>query len=513
MFKNLTAKGKLVFGLLGLVLVFGVLWATGLLGSLTSAIEGTGGRGGDGETFAAVDGDCIDIGVMPWVGYAGGQYWNGGFADSERSRFREAGICVNYVASDSRQAQIAAFKSGDLDVIWQTMDAYGPEVGDLPPDTRAFLQANKSAGGDVMIAREGINSLNDLRGKKIATAYRNPSHTLTLFALETANLKPYDVTLVEAQDPIQAVQMFKAGAVDAAAVWTPDDVEALEKVPGSSRIFSTKEAGELIHDVFLVREGWANAHERELEALFEGWMRGAVAVETDPAAREEAIQIMAAGYDMPVDFFEQTFDNAYRTNAADNECFFGITPKGTDGCAVGGADVYDNAVRLYEAANVVRGTPPPFESLVWTRAVENVAPRLGQTAQRGPDFAAPTAQDERREAISTKGVSVTFPSGSAQLTPQARQTIDAEFGTSAQLASNARVRIIGNTDDVGEAAANQALSERRAQAVADYLAQRYQFDRDRFVVRGDGESNPISPNATPAGREANRRTDLELVAR
>ena len=512
MFKNLTAKGKLVFGIVGLLLVFGLLWVTGLLGSLTSAIEGTGGATASGETFAAVDGDCIDIGVMPWVGYAGGQYWNGGFADSERSRFREAGICVNYVASDSRQAQVAAFKSGDLDVVWQTMDAYGPEVGDLPDDTRAFLQANKSAGGDVMIARAGIDGINDLRGKKIATAYRNPSHTLTLFALETAGLKPFDVTLVEAQDPIQAVQMFKAGAVDAAAVWTPDDVEALEKVEGSKRIFSTQEAGELIHDVFLVREGWANEHERELEALFEGWMRGAVAVETDPAAREQAIQIMADGYDMPLDFFEQTFDNAYRTNAADNECFFGITPKGEDGCQVNGADVYNNAVGLYEAANVIRGTPPRFEDLVWTNAVRSVAPRLGQTAQRGTDFAPATDVDAQRQAISTKGVSVTFPSGSAQLTPQARQTIDAEFGASAQLASNARVRIVGNTDDVGNATSNQTLSERRAQAVADYLAQRYSFDRDRFIVRGDGSSNPISPNTSASGREANRRTDLELVA-
>ncbi|MCB1803535.1 MAG: OmpA family protein, partial [Gammaproteobacteria bacterium] len=72
------------------------------------------------------------------------------------------------------------------------------------------------------------------------------------------------------------------------------------------------------------------------------------------------------------------------------------------------------------------------------------------------------------------------------------------------------VRIDGHTDSIGTEEYNQGLSERRANAVADYLA-KAGIARDRMTVAGFGESQPIASNDTPEGRAQNRRVDIDLI--
>jgi len=72
-----------------------------------------------------------------------------------------------------------------------------------------------------------------------------------------------------------------------------------------------------------------------------------------------------------------------------------------------------------------------------------------------------------------------------------------------------RIAITGHTDDVGPAEFNQALSEQRANAVADFLVERG-VDRDRLVIAGAGDTQPVGDNATAWGRERNRRIEFEL---
>jgi len=71
------------------------------------------------------------------------------------------------------------------------------------------------------------------------------------------------------------------------------------------------------------------------------------------------------------------------------------------------------------------------------------------------------------------------------------------------------VYVVGHTDSVGSADYNQRLSERRAQAVADYLAA-HGVDRARIHVEGRGEREPRASNATEAGRQLNRRVEIFL---
>lgn len=72
------------------------------------------------------------------------------------------------------------------------------------------------------------------------------------------------------------------------------------------------------------------------------------------------------------------------------------------------------------------------------------------------------------------------------------------------------LRVTGHTDNKGTAAHNQALSERRAQSVADYLSAQG-VTRQRLLVEGQGMNRPISDNSNELGRAKNRRVELSIL--
>lgn len=78
-------------------------------------------------------------------------------------------------------------------------------------------------------------------------------------------------------------------------------------------------------------------------------------------------------------------------------------------------------------------------------------------------------------------------------------------------ANVAHINVVGYTDSQGPESYNQGLSERRAQAVADYLATAGGVDRQKMKVMGKGESDPIGDNSTEEGRRLNRRVVIEVV--
>lgn len=104
---------------------------------------------------------------------------------------------------------------------------------------------------------------------------------------------------------------------------------------------------------------------------------------------------------------------------------------------------------------------------------------------------------------------VTFASGSSNLSPQFRGTLD-KIGATLTEYEKTYVDVLGHTDSVGSDAFNQTLSEQRSQTVADYLTGRG-VQRARLATRGYGESQPRASNTTEEGRAQNRRVEIRLV--
>lgn len=115
-----------------------------------------------------------------------------------------------------------------------------------------------------------------------------------------------------------------------------------------------------------------------------------------------------------------------------------------------------------------------------------------------------------------EGIAVTFASGllfgfdSDVIRPEAGKNLRA-LATSLDKYPGSDILIVGHTDQVGTSAYNQGLSERRAAAAANYLVSQG-VTRTRVATRGMGETDPVAPNDTEAGRQRNRRVEVAIYA-
>ncbi len=107
--------------------------------------------------------------------------------------------------------------------------------------------------------------------------------------------------------------------------------------------------------------------------------------------------------------------------------------------------------------------------------------------------------------------SVTFGFNKDALTKTDKQQLD-QFA--AQLANSRGyiLEVTGGTDSVGSAAYNYDLSQRRAQAVVQYVASKYNIPAHKFYLIGIGKDQEVAPNNTAAGRAKNRRVEIQLLS-
>src|SRR5690606_26577842 len=166
--------------------------------------------------------------------------------------------------------------------------------------------------------------------------------------------------------------------------------------------------------------------------------------------------------------------------------------------------VYVNEQRVANVpnANLPRGEALHFENIY--SATEKDPMYFGpiRVAAGGRDLYDVLEAEGR---VSTQGIY--FATDSDRIRPESTQTMK-EIGAMLTAHADLRISIEGHTDSQGEDAYNQQLSEQRAAAVKTYLVETYGIDADRLETVGHGESRPVGDNATPEGRQQNRRVEL-----
>jgi outer membrane protein OmpA-like peptidoglycan-associated protein len=113
--------------------------------------------------------------------------------------------------------------------------------------------------------------------------------------------------------------------------------------------------------------------------------------------------------------------------------------------------------------------------------------------------------------LATQHRSIYFDPNSARMSLDSRAVVD-ELASTMRAYENTVVDIEGNTDSTGSRAYNIQLSHQRADAVRDYLIEKYGFPVARLRSAGNGPDKPIANNETAEGREKNRRTDIKVYA-
>ncbi len=143
-----------------------------------------------------------------------------------------------------------------------------------------------------------------------------------------------------------------------------------------------------------------------------------------------------------------------------------------------------------------------LKSLTPTSGMANTSRGIRFATPHG-GAAAPAHGPARAPSVS---LNVDFATGSAVLTPQAMQALDALGGVLGNPGLAAyHFRIEGHTDTVGSAALNKALSEHRAEAVVEYLTSKYNVSPSRLQAVGMGEQGLLVPTPDQTPEPRNRR--------
>lgn len=529
---NLTFLGRAFFSTLAAFVIIGISY--GVYTVVTPGSQsGTATTSGGGSVFSRVTGAIIPgptpvkVCVNIWGGFAGGQYYNNGFAASKESRFwKEQGVLVEYVMADDFDQSRATWKAGGCDLLWATVDSFAAEADGLSDQKpKVPFQVDWSRGGDLVMAVEEIKSVNDLRGQTLSFAFDTPSHSLGLWLLNNSGLKPGEVKIVQVKDEKNSVAAFKGGNVKAAIMWSPDDVSSSRDVPRSHVLVSTKQATNIIADVFVVHADWLESNRSPLEKVYHGWMVGNAELSNDSAAREKAAQITAQGYGVPVEDMRVAISNVRFTTHGDNVNFFGLNPGYTGMTAenlfVKTGELYKEFFRVYPNQAMGVNNVPLWRTIADTRIVSAVNDLQGSlhAAEGTKRFEQATPDIARAAALSTKKITVNFETNSAALDGRNKSVIDRELVDIVRQFRENYIRIAGNTDSTGNYAYNKRLGKQRIDSVVNYLVGQYGFDPNRFVPESNGPDKPVCDESKPGTltldqcRAQNRRTEFQVLSR
>lgn len=453
----------------------------------------------------------LKVGINTWAGHAPGIVANGGLKPGSASSLykKKYNLDVEFVLLEDPSAKLAAFIKGDIDIMWDTVDSFAREASELKEKglkARAIIQEDWSRGGDGIVALKTIKSVEDLKGKRIATTKFTPSHWLLLFLLAQSGLSPQDRAQIEnnlvwADEAPKAAAMFKAGKVDAAVTWEPDLSGAVTARQNEAHVLvSTTAATHVIADTLVARQQLLDEAPKSVQSFVAGWFDAISVMKEDPQGTN---QIIADALKLTTDDVSGMLSGLKLTPFADNALFFGLSgPKAYFDTLFNGAFI------IWRKKGVVTAVvdAPDFKD---QRFVASLAGNYaGQKVEESFAFKDKPKVNDR--AIVNKSLSIHFTTGSDEIMPGSYFTLDS-LGETMLAFGNTYLQVEGNTDSRGSETINKTLSQKRAEAVRAYLIQNFSIDAKRFVAVGKGSANPVAPNETEDGRALNRRTDIKVV--
>lgn len=479
---------------------------------------------GKSNLFSSSDDDVIVLSTNTFIGFADWVYMNDGLEPNEQSLlYKQYGIKLKILIQDDFEACRRGLINGDTHIVYGTLDAYPVEMGEGSDmsDTKFFNISNWSVGADAIVCNSRVNTVNDLIGKVVCCSKGTASHTLLLNTLEASGIEADKVNdtdktmsdkinIVYCESGIEAAKIFRSGQCDAAVVYSPDDEDIVKNMKGSKVLVSTKQASNIICDGLTAKKEWLEKNKDKVKKLLACQLFVHSELNNNPEVAKKAAKIFSENYDYTYDLALQSLDKVRFVTLEDEKNFFGLNSEFT---GMTGSELYSKMARTYAKLGIVK-SPLSWNKVSDTSIIEELIAdgevKGDQAAEAAKTFTAPTAEMETAQEMSVKKLSIEYPTGSAVIDNNAKSLIDREFVSIAKQFAGSRIRIEGNTDDTGSDAVNIPLSKQRAQAAANYLINEYGFDKNRFIIVGNGSKKAKTAGATGANA-AYRTTDFELV--
>ncbi len=469
-----------------------------------------------------------------WIGWAPIIMANGGLKANDDSLFyKQFGFRVELPIIDDPIEARNAFAAGKSHILWGTLDMmalFAPELAkDSRTGLRIYQQIDWSNGGDGVVARGGIKTINDLRpkdGKKrvIALAQNSPSHYYILNLLYFAGIKPDQVIFRFTGDAFQAANAFvNDDTVDVCVSWAPDiyNISDPKKsgIKDVALVSTTADAKRVIADVWAARADFAKDHPDVLEGLVRGIFEGMRMVTDDKA---KAAALFEAAFSLPKGEAEAMMADAHATNYAENAEFL-INVNNPSNFE----NTWDTINNIYQEAGYL-AHPVPFNKVMDPRIIEKIAADYKESKNEYVDTYVPLKVDfdpEKAQEILTRTVRIHFAPNRADVNAKYDPNSDkivAEIGRMASQFGNSTIVIIGHADRSkyeDAKALGSAYLKKHAQRVKELSQQRargvllalinkfpdFKKQKDKFFTSGMGWTKPLESNAL------SRRVEIKVL--
>ncbi|HVR61041.1 MAG TPA: ABC transporter substrate-binding protein [Polyangia bacterium] len=237
----------------------------------------------------------LRVGFSDWPG------WTAFEIGIQKGWFKEAGVDVKFDWFEYAPS-MEAFAAGKIDAVMMTTgDAL--VTGAPGPRSVAILVTDYSAGNDMIVAKRGIASVKELKGKKIGLEVGLVEHLMLDKALEKSGLTEADVKIVNVPTN-QTAQALSSGSVDAIGAWQPNAGQALKASAGSKAVFTSADVPGLIYDLVCVNPKNLSERRADWVKFVKVWNRIAKFV-MDPKNKDEAVKIMAGRAGVPPEEYAQ----------------------------------------------------------------------------------------------------------------------------------------------------------------------------------------------------------------
>jgi len=480
-----------------------------------------------------LQGDTLDVEISDWPGYAPLIVANGGLEPNPDSYFfRKYGFKLKITVSEAEAEAWQAINSGKNAVSVTTVDVLALYADQLKVEVP--IQLDFSRGGDGILTRKDITSINQLKGKILTVAQFTESDFFIRFLAQEAglNVKPLK-GLDDPPDPERINLLFTTTAFDAADVfvsslkngdglisgavtWAPKTTEVPQAYPHQVRLLTSNRNLLVVADILIVNAGFAKQHPRIVKGLVEGILMGVEEMRTDP---ERTLRVVAKAFETTPEEMRVLLQDVHLSNHAENLLFFSPEP----GQIGSFRDLYYSAVYAY-GKEVIKNAIPPEKLVNRTYLEELTKDGLfqGQRVTLGPSKNAEKAEILERDPLLTKQIRFYFEPNSTDLDVKdaTNQQALKDLTTLLKLAPGSYLLLRGHLDNSkvaefkqrGEAFfRRQAVraveeSKKRAESVKAVLVKQYNADAVRLDTEGRGWDEPL-PGAKS---DENRRVEVLL---
>lgn len=446
----------------------------------------------------------INLSLDEWIGWKPIIDANQGLTTQPGSIFDQLGIKVNINIINDATASSNALITGELNAAGYTTNRTAFLSGKFQEAGLNVVMpvfTNYSAGGDGIIAKSGINTVNDLINKKIGVPRFSEAQTLVTWFVNKSDLTDTEKqsiidNMILFEDASETGEAFFAGQLDVAATWQPYLSYATDN-SNSHIMFSTTASKSLIMDGIVFRSDFAQAHPDVVTAFIDGIFQ-ANSMYTTEFDYIRAVMPMFAGVS-DEEIKEQCGDAEMMGYAENKETLDSTAPS-----------VYSDMCDIWESLGETVNRKAAM-TLFDNQYLLPLASKYSSTpssTNKPPEL----TEDQKQkiveyEALLSKSVTIEFVGDMAAfLNPDKAYEVLDEFVSIANTLDGAIIQVEGNINASDYSDSGQALSAERAKAVAKYLIA-CGIDPNRIITVGNGNTKMlVDPSSSNA--KLNRRTDV-----